>query len=157
MPELPDELDRAILRELQGDLPLVSEPYREVAERVGISQEELLQRLEVYLKRHWLRRIAGVLYHQRAGFRHNVMGAWRIPAERRKAAGAFMASLPRVSHCYERPEFPGWPYNLFTMMHGQTEAEVQETVEEIRRGVQPEAYLLLPTLREFKKTSMQYF
>ena len=152
-----DDLDRRLFALLQGDLPLVERPYGLWAESLGVSEGEVLARFAGYLEKGWLRRIGAILYHQRAGFVHNAMGVWQVPAERLEAAGRACAGFVQISHCYRRPTFPGWAYNLYTMIHGKSEAEVAGVVEEIRRASEPVDYKLLEIVREFKKTSMRYF
>ena len=151
-------VDRGLVRELQENMPLVPRPFKVIGERVGISEDEVMERLRGFLDRRYLRRLGAILYHQNAGIKHNVMGVWRVPAERVEEAGELMAGYPQVSHCHERPTFPGWPYNLYTMLHGRSEEEYMRAVRDIARrlGLGEEDYALLRSVREFKKTSMKY-
>lgn len=151
------EQDKKIIAALQTDLPIVARPFAAVAEAVGLGEEELLERLRAYQKRGWLRRIAAILYHQRAGVTANAMAVWRVPPERVEEAGRRVATFPQVSHCYERPTYPQWPYNLYAMIHGFSEEECRRTAEEITRAIGMDDYLLLFSEKEFKKTSMEYF
>ena len=152
-----DDLDRAIIAELQGDIPLEPRPFAAVAERVGTTEGELLGRLRSYLARGWMRRVGAILYHQRAGVRGNVMCAWRVPADRVDEVGKTMASFRAVSHCYLRPAHPRWPYNVYTMVHGRDRGECERVIGEIARATGISDYRPLFTTREFKKTSMEDF
>lgn len=149
--------DVAVIKELQGDIPVSATPYAEIAARLGIGEEELLDRLRSYVRRGWLRRIGAILHHQRAGIAANAMCAWRVPEERIVEVGRAMAAHRAVSHCYQRPPMPGWPYNLYTMVHGATRKECEAIVERMRRETGVDECSLLFTAREFKKTSMNYF
>jgi DNA-binding Lrp family transcriptional regulator len=123
-----------------------------------VSEEELLDVLRRFDRDGVMRRYAAVLRHRRAGFRGNGMGCWIVPEERIVEAGEAAAAFRAVSHCYQRPAFPPrWPYNLFTMVHGQGRAEVEEIVERIRKVVDPEAYTILYSVKEFKKQRVRYF
>ncbi len=78
-PQPYDELDVAVIRALQGDMPVVEEPYAQAAEKVGLSQERFLDHLAGMHERGLLRRVAAILYHRRAGFSANGMGVWKVP------------------------------------------------------------------------------
>ena len=62
-----DEFDRAVIRALQGDMPVIPEPYAPAAAALGISQERLLEHLREMQERRLLRRVAAILFHRRAG------------------------------------------------------------------------------------------
>jgi siroheme decarboxylase len=151
------DVDKKIISFLQEDLPLQAAPYAELAGKLGISEDELLERLVAMKKEGILRRIGAVLYHNRAGFTANGMCAWQVPPEQVQEVGTVMAAFPQASHVYERPVYPDWPYNLFTMLHGQTKREVEETAAEISRRTGIQNYTILFSLREFKKASMRYY
>jgi len=85
------------------------------------------------------------------------MAVWALPAARRAPAGRRMAELPAVTHCYERPTFPDWPYALFSMVHGRTREECEATIAAIASAIRPEAAATLWTVREFKKTRLMLF
>ncbi|MGD1992078.1 MAG: AsnC family transcriptional regulator [Anaerolineae bacterium] len=152
------DFEHAVVRATQGHLPLVPRPFGPAAAQVGVSEEELLDVLRRFDRDGVMRRYAAVLRHRRAGFRGNGMGCWIVPEERIVEAGEAAAAFRAVSHCYQRPAFPPrWPYNLFTMVHGQGRAEVEEIVERIRKVVDPEAYTILYSVKEFKKQRVRYF
>lgn len=154
-----DELARAIIRELQRTIPLDTlHPYKEIASRCGITEEHLLHLLEDWRKRGALRRMGAVLFHQRVGKTCNVMSAWAAadPVALERAAG-ILCSYQEVTHCYERPAHPDWPYNLYAMIHTET----TEQCEQIARAVAAQTgithYRLLPSTKEYKKESLRYF
>jgi DNA-binding Lrp family transcriptional regulator len=153
-----DELDKAVVRATQGDLPIVSEPYAEAAREVGMPVEKLVEHLEGMVERRLLRRVAAILFHRRAGFSANGMGVWRVPEDRVLEAGARMAAFRGISHCYERPTYGDWPYQLFTMAHGRSKEEcdaILDAVETEIGCIEQRATLYSST--EFKKVRLLYF
>jgi DNA-binding Lrp family transcriptional regulator len=152
-----EELDIAVIKSLQGDLPVVSEPFAPSAQELGISQEELLAHLESMQERRALRRVAAILYHRRAGYSANGMGVWRVPEDRVLEIGPLMASFRGISHCYERPTYEDWPYSVFTMAHGRSKEECDSILDSIeeRTGISERATLYSST--EFKKIRLLYF
>ncbi|OGW12130.1 MAG: transcriptional regulator [Nitrospinae bacterium RIFCSPLOWO2_12_FULL_45_22] len=152
-----DDRDKAIIQWLQGDLPLKEAPYKEIADALAMTEEEVLGRIASFLARGYLRRIGAVLYHQEAGFKANAMGVWQVPPDQVERVGMIMSSFTEVSHCYERPTTPQWPYNLFTMIHGRDKEQCQKVAEAISHKTGIKEYRLLFSIRELKKTSMSYF
>jgi DNA-binding Lrp family transcriptional regulator len=153
-----DDLDRAVVRATQGDLPIVSEPYADAAREVGLSVDQLVAHLEGMVERRLLRRVAAILFHRRAGFSANGMGVWRVPEDRVLEAGARMAAFRGISHCYERPTYADWPYQLFTMAHGRSKEECDAILDAVETEVgciQQRATLYSST--EFKKVRLLYF
>ncbi|HET8674077.1 MAG TPA: AsnC family transcriptional regulator [Thermoleophilaceae bacterium] len=152
-----EELDIEVIRALQGDMPVVEEPYAPAAEKLGISQERLLEHLESMQERRALRRVAAILFHRRAGYSANGMGVWRVPEERVLEIGPHMASFRGISHCYERPTYEDWPYSVFTMAHGRSKEECDAILDSIEAetGISERATLYSST--EFKKIRLLYF
>ena len=151
------DLDKKIIARLQGDLPLVVEPFVAVAREVGISEEELLQRINDYLQAGVLRRMGTILRHHKAGFNANAMCAWNVPDEQAEEVGQVMAEFREASHVYQRPTYPDWPYALFTMLHGKSQEDLEQVAEAISKRVGITDYKLLYSTKEYKKTSMKYF
>jgi siroheme decarboxylase len=154
--ELSEE-DIATIRATQGKMPVISEPYAPAAERLGVSQEEVLRRLELLRERNALRRVAAILFHRRAGFSANGMGVWAVPDEQILDTGRRMAAFRGISHCYQRPTYPDWPYSVFTMAHGRSKEECDAILDSIaqQEGISERATLYSST--EFKKIRMLYF
>ncbi|HEY3830082.1 MAG TPA: Lrp/AsnC family transcriptional regulator [Solirubrobacteraceae bacterium] len=152
-----DELDIAVIRATQGDLPVVSEPYVPAARLLGMEVDALLEHLRGMQERGLLRRVAAILYHRRAGFSANGMGVWKVPDERIAELGPRMAAFRGISHCYQRPTYEDWPYSVFTMAHGRSKEECDAILDAIaeQTGVQERATLYSST--EFKKIRLLYF
>jgi DNA-binding Lrp family transcriptional regulator len=149
--------DVETIRATQGPMPVVPEPYAPAAERLGVRQEEVLRRLESLRERGGLRRVAAILFHRRAGFSANGMGVWQVPEDAILETGKRMAAFRGVSHCYQRPTYPDWPYSVFTMAHGRSKEECDAVLDSIAEatGVHERATLYSST--EFKKIRMLYF
>ena len=156
-PQPYDELDIAVIRALQGDMPVVPEPYAPAAADVGLSQERFLEHLAGMQQRGLLRRVAAILYHRRAGFSANGMGVWKVPGADIHEVGRRMAAVRGISHCYQRPTYEDWPYSVFTMAHGRSKEECDAILDSIAEmtGISERATLYSST--EFKKIRLLYF
>jgi len=152
-----DDFDRAVIRATQGNLPVVTEPWVGAAEELGISVDELLSHLEAMKERGLLRRVAGILYHRRAGFSANGMGVWKVPADKIDEIGPQMAAYRGISHCYERPTYADWPYQIFTMAHGRSKEECDAILDAIADEFPIEERATLYSSTEFKKIRLLYF
>jgi DNA-binding Lrp family transcriptional regulator len=153
-----DELDKAVIRATQGDLPVVSEPYAEAARSLGMDVGALVEHLRGMQERGLLRRVAAILFHRRAGFSANGMGVWKVPEDRIADVGPRMAAFRGISHCYQRPTYPDWPYSIFTMAHGRSKEECDAILDAIADGIDAvEDRATLYSSTEFKKVRLLYF
>jgi len=151
------DMDRAVILALQGDMPVVSEPYAPAAAEVGVPVPELLEHLESMKERKALRRVAAILFHRRAGFSANGMGVWNIPEERIMEIAPVMASYRGISHCYQRPTYQDWPYSVFTMAHGRSKEECDAILDSIAEETGIEDRRTLYSSTEFKKIRLLYY
>ena len=149
--------DIATVRATQGPMEVTGEPYAAAAAELGISQDELLGRLESMRERRALRRVAAILFHRRAGFSANGMGVWNVPEERILELGPRMSSFRGISHCYQRPTYPDWPYSVFTMAHGRSKDECDAILDSIAADTGIEDRRTLYSSTEFKKIRLRYF
>ena len=151
------ELDIAVIRATQGDMPVVPEPYAPAAEELGLGVDALLEHMAGMRERGLLRRVAAILYHRRAGFSANGMGVWKVPDADIAELGPRMASFRGISHCYQRPTYQDWPYSIFTMAHGRSKEECDAVLDAIaeQTGITERATLYSST--EFKKVRLLYF
>jgi DNA-binding Lrp family transcriptional regulator len=154
--EVTDE-DIATIRATQGPMAVLREPFAPAAERLGVSQAAVLERLASLRERGALRRVAAILFHRRAGFSANGMGVWQVPEDEVLETGKRMAAFRGVSHCYQRPTYADWPYSVFTMAHGRSKEECDAILSSIAdaTGIHERATLYSST--EFKKVRMLYF
>jgi len=156
----PDQLgerDIAAIRALQGDLRGVSDPFAAPAARAGFEVGELLEKAAEFQATGQMRRFAAVLYHRSAGFVYNGMGVWKVPEDDVESVGQLMAAYRGVSHCYQRPTYPDWPYNLFSMTHGRTKQECEDVLDAISGETGLTERITLYSTKEWKKTRLVYF
>jgi DNA-binding Lrp family transcriptional regulator len=154
-----DEDDIAVIKALQGPMAAVERPYDEAAAELGITTEELLERLRGLVDRKILRRVAAILYHRRAGFSANGMGVWKVPEDQILEVGGRLAAFRGISHCYQRPTYEDWPYSVFTMAHGRSKEECDAILDSIARecGMGPDDRATLYSSTEYKKIRLHYF
>lgn len=127
-----DDIDLKIMRATQAGLPLTSRPYHTVAEQLGLPAEEVIERMRRMQELGVIRRIGAVPNHYRLGYRFNGMTVWNVPDEKIDELGQKIGRLDFVSHCYHRPRhLPLWPYNLFAMVHGKTQQDVDGQIGRI--------------------------
>lgn len=153
-----DSIDRRIVVQTQAGLPLVREPYRAIAEKLGLEEIEVIARLRRLLGSGAIRRIGAIPNHYALGFTANGMSVWDVADGAVAEIGAMIGALDEVTHCYARARhLPLWPYNLFAMVHGHTRDEVRGKVERIARLIGPVArsHDVLFSTRILKKTGLR--
>lgn len=151
------ETEKRILALAGTDLPDTERPFKTIADEAGCTEQEVLDLLRDLKERKVIRRFGATLRHQKAGYGHNAMVAWRVPEERSEEVGELFASRPEISHCYIRRTYPEWTYNFYTMIHGERPGQAEEVVAELERAIGIDDNCVLRSLKELKKTSMVYF
>jgi len=151
------EEDKEFIRQLQKDFEIVDRPFLNAANELGITEEEIFEKLRHYEKIGVMRRFAAILRHREAGFTANGMIVWKVPKDKINQVGEKLGAFPQVSHCYERPVYPDWPYNVFSMIHCKSISEANEMASNIQDQINVEEYKILFSSREFKKTRVEYF
>ncbi len=151
----PQEIE--IVRLLQEDIPLTERPFAELAGQLNISEEDLLDNIQKLQERGIIRRFGAILRHRQAGMQANAMVVWVIPEAEVERVGRQLAAFAAVTHCYQRPTAPNWPYNLYTMVHARSQEECTALVQDLAAAAGQAEHRLLYGLQEFKKTSMRYF
>jgi DNA-binding Lrp family transcriptional regulator len=151
------ENDKYFIRELQKDLKVIPEPFKEMAENLRITTTELFAKAKEYEKNGVMRRFAAILRHRDAGFSANGMVVWHVPDEKIDEIGYKLAAFPQVSHCYRRPVYSDWQFNLFSMIHARTLEAAEKIAVEMSEIVEIKDYRILFSSREFKKERVKYF
>ncbi len=151
------EKEKQIIRELQNGIPLVHRPFKILAQKLRTTEEELINKIKSLLDRGYIRRFGATVRHHDLGYPANAMVVWNVPDELAEEKGRIMAGFKEVSHCYQRPRRPGWPYNLFTVVHGRSREECVRAVKKISLATGIKKYRLLFSTIELKKSSMRYF
>jgi len=152
-----DELDKKIISLIQGDLPLDARPFAVLAEKIGITEDQLINRVRALMENGAIRRFGATLYHKEAGIRANAMAAWFVSEERIEEVGKTLAKFKEVTHCYQRIPQKDWKYNLYTMIHGKSDDDCKAIAAIMSKEAGIDDYALLFSEKEFKKTSMEYY
>ena len=151
------EEDKDCIRELQKDLEIIERPFLKSAQKLGVTEEQLLEKAKYYEGIGVMRRFAAILRHREVGFLANGMIVWKVPTERIEEVGTKLGAFPQISHCYQRPVYPDWPYSVFSMVHCKTSEEAQDMAKQIQKLIGVDEYKILFSSREFKKTRVEYF
>lgn len=146
-PFVPEAKDRRRINLLCQDIPHTKTPFSDLGIDVAEIRGDLDQKI--------MRRFGAVLRHQQAGFEANAMVCLAVADTER--AGALLAENSHVSHCYERSPFEGFPYNVYAMFHGQSEAELEQSICSALSALNGPDHAVLTSLKELKKTSFVYF
>ncbi len=147
----------AVIKELQKDISVVEEPFKEATDKLGLTYDEFFTLANELKESGVMRRFATILNHRKAGFGANAMSVWAVPEEKGEEIGREMAEFSAVSHCYLRPSYPNWPYNLFAMVHAKTQEECDTLIEEMAKESGLTEYGKLYSTVEFKKQRLVYF
>ena len=146
---------RRHLAVLQAPLPFSEKPFAVYAEKLGISEDEVIELLQKYLADGTIRRIAGVLKHNRAGFTVNGMVALEVALDKCDETGTMLAQFPFITHCYRRTAYPDWPYTIYAMVHAKSNEEFEHHLDRIRSSVTYTSLKVLHSLKEYKKTAFK--
>ena len=151
--------DQRLVAAIQSGLPLVSHPFAEIGASIGLSESEVIERIQAMLADGTIKRLGVVVRHHELGYRANAMVVWNIPDDQVDEAGQRIGSVDFISLCYRRPRrLPDWPYNLFSMIHGQDRDAVLRNIECLidRCGLEDIQYEVLFSRRRFKQRGARY-
>ncbi len=159
MEELPETvpLDKKLIIQLQQPFPLVANPWKMIAESINRSEINLIEDINGLKRSGALKRISAVLRHRNAGFTANGMACFEVPPERIDEAGQSASAFSEVSHCYQRPVYPDWQYNLFAMTHARSTEQCEAIITRIAKQINVDDYFTLYSIKEFKKERVKYF
>jgi DNA-binding Lrp family transcriptional regulator len=150
-------LHHEIIKHAQHDIAFVSEPFKPIIDALDINYDTFFTILQELQDAGVMRRFASILNHRRAGFNANAMVVWDVDEAKGEAIGESAAAFSAVSHCYLRPKYANWPYNLFTMVHGKTTEETNAMIAEMAQEIESKSHMPLYSSREFKKVRIEYF
>lgn len=154
-----EERDRRLIAAIQGGLPLVPEPYRAVGEAIGLSEREVIERIDALLDEGVIKRMGVVVRHHELGYRANAMVVWNVPDDQVTALGECMGKFDFVTLCYRRSRYlPEWPYNLYCMIHGSNRDEVLDHVHQLvaECALSEIPHEVLFSRRRFKQNGARY-
>jgi len=150
-------LHHEVIKRAQYDIAIESEPFKKIIDELEISYEQFFAILVELQEAGIMRRFASILNHRKAGFNANAMVVWDVDAENGEKIGEAAAAFSAVSHCYLRPKYANWPFNLFTMVHGKTTEETNGIIAEMSKEIEAKSHMPLYSSREFKKVRIEYF
>ena len=150
-------LHHNVIQRVQHDIQFVSEPFKALIDELNIEYEQFFSILQELQEAGVMRRFASILNHRKAGFNANAMVVWDVDEKNGEAIGEKAAAFSAVSHCYLRPKYENWPYNLFTMVHGKTKEETNAIIEDMAQEIDALSHMPLYSSREFKKVRIEYF
>ncbi len=156
-PTPPTLREQKVVRCLQSSIPVVEDPFGEVALQTGYPPGELLELLAHWRQNGIIRRIALVVRHHKMGFSANSMCVWKVAPDAITEVGKTMARNQHVTHCYERPSTPAFPYNLYAMIHAKSRDEAVAIFNILGRDAGVSGGHMMWSLREFKKSSPVFF
>jgi DNA-binding Lrp family transcriptional regulator len=142
---------------LQLDMEVRPDPYAPVAKQLNTTTEEMFNWCREFIKVGRMRRVAGIMNHRIAGFRANGMGVWQVPEARVEEIGSFFATQQAITHCYLRPTYSDWPYNIFTMVHSKKVASCDDYLTQLSNETGLKDYATLYSYKEYKKIRLLYF
>ena len=151
------EFEKRVILALQRDLDITPRPFLELAEQVGASEEDFLAAVRGLVAKGYIRRFGATLRHQLSGYGANALVTWVVPAADLMRVGRQLARHQAVTHCYHREPAPGWPYNLYSMLHGKNPGDIETLAASLADEVGIHRYEILFSDAELKKTTMRYF
>lgn len=148
-----DAIDLMILKNLKNGIPLVDEPYKEVAERIGVGQQEIVDRLSRMKEENILRRFAASLDQFSLGINANAVVAWEVPHDQIEKVARELVESDLFSHCYQRGIVPGvWEYNLYTVIHGRDRRSILESMDSLSQEIGVDKYGVFFSVKDLKGT-----
>jgi siroheme decarboxylase len=151
------DFEKQVILALQRDLDITSRPFQELAEQVGASEEVFLAAVQDLVAKGYIRRFGATLRHQLSGYGANALVTWAVPPADLRRVGQALARHQAVTHCYHREPAPGWPYNLYSMLHGKNPGDIEKLAAALAEEVGVQTYEILFSDMELKKTTMRYF
>lgn len=148
-----------ILKKLSQGLTICEHPYLELANELAIDENDVIAFINESLSQSKIKRVGFVVNHHKVGYSSNAMVVWDVPDNKVDEVGTLLGEQEKVTLCYQRPRrLPGWPYNLFTMVHGKDRAEVLAQIEQIVVNNRLEKYSrdILFSSKKFKQTGARY-
>jgi siroheme decarboxylase len=148
--------DRTILEFLQDEISISERPYKELSLRLQMSEHDIIHRIQYLIDQGFVKRLGAILYHHSVGYTCNALVTWAVSPSSSSIVTDIVQTKMYVSHCYFRSCPDAFPYPLFTMIHACTSKELQNSIKELSILFHCNDYLVLKSIKEWKKTSMKY-
>lgn len=147
-----DPIDVHLLRELEHGLLLVPAPFEEIGKRLGLSGDEVMDRIRLLKDAGIIRKFRARIDQQKVGITANALVAWKPIGSGGDILGKLLAAFPSVTHCYERRPVPGrWEYTHYTVHHGYSRDQVLDDISAVAEQTGCKDYAVLFSTREFKR------
>jgi DNA-binding Lrp family transcriptional regulator len=147
-----DPTDIRLLRELERGLPFVPAPFEEIGKRLGISGDEVMERIGLLKEAGIIRKFRARIDQRKVGITANALVAWKPAGDGRDDPGKLLSVFPAVTHCYERRPVPGrWEYTHYTVHHGYSRDQVLDEVKAVAEKIGRKDYAVMFSTREFKR------
>ncbi len=140
-----DDVDRAILNRIQSDFPMTKRPYLSIAENFGLSENEVIKRLERLKKKGIIRRIGGNFVPEKLGFVSTLCAA-KVPEDKIEGFARTVNRYPGVTHNYQRDN----TYNIWFTFIAQSMDEIEGNIEDISRETGVKDIINLPATKMYK-------
>ena len=154
-PFTPNEIE--CIRLLQRDLPLQPRPFEALVRNTATAADEVIGVAKNLLKRGQMRRYGAMILPRKPGFTATAMGVWQVPKDRADEYGAKLSQHRSVSHCYLRPVYDDWPYNVYTTVHGRSVDECESIINDLAIDTGLEHKQALYPTKEYKKARLSFF
>jgi len=151
-----NDIEQKLLAEIQHGIPVSPTPYVDIAAKISVDTDQVLEILNKWKQDGRLRRIGAIVNHFKVGFQAGAMVVWQVEQDRIEEVGNQLASFPQVSHAYKRPSSQQWPYDIYTMVHGHDDQQLKQTITEMSEKVGINSYKQLETVKELKKVPPTY-
>jgi DNA-binding Lrp family transcriptional regulator len=150
-----DEIDNKLLTEMTKGIPLTGEPFSEIGQQLGITQQEVINRLVRLKQEGVIRRFGASIKPNSIGYSANALVAWKAPEKRISDIGEYLSKIPEISHCYERKTVLGrWDFNLYTVIHAQERENIHRIVNQLSFELNMKEYKILFSERDLKRTKL---
>ncbi|MFQ6083498.1 MAG: AsnC family transcriptional regulator [Candidatus Aminicenantia bacterium] len=150
-------MEKKVIEQIQNSIPLVSEPFKYFSSKLNLSPTEFLEIINNLIRKGVIRRFGAIISHRKLGYKYNVMAVWEVPEQKVDECGRKISSFKAVTHCYQRPVYPDWPYSLYSMIHCRSEDNCRLIIKEILKETRIKNYKLLLSKKEYKKKRLRYF
>lgn len=140
-----DEIDRKILNVVQREFPVVSHPYKSVAKSLGLTEEEVLNRLTRLKESGFIRRIGAIIDPRVLGWVSTLCAA-RVPEKSIEEFISVVNLIPGVTHNYERKAY----YNIWFTLTAPTWGSVEEIIRDVSNKTGIKEIVHLPAKEIFK-------
>lgn len=150
---------RPLAARLELGLPIEQRPYAALGRDCALGEDAVLRVLAQWQHDRTLRRFGVIVRHHELGWSHNAMTVFGVADEQLEFFGQRLAAQPGVTLCYRREPAPGWPFNLYCMIHGRSRPAVERSVAAAARGAGLDRFprQVLFSRRRFKQTGSRYF